>query len=160
MLAAAFVHWVRTPPVAVGLLCAAGISDWLDGWAARRLGQESELGRLLDPICDRVFAVTVLATLVVIDALPLWQLGVLIARDVANTLGALVVWLARPERVVGLRPRLSGKLVTSLQFWAAVHLVLGLPGFPITLAGVAAATAWAFVDYWGQFRTLLAADGR
>jgi CDP-diacylglycerol--glycerol-3-phosphate 3-phosphatidyltransferase/cardiolipin synthase len=155
LLAAAFVWWVRTPAAAVAILCAAGISDWLDGWAARRLGQQSQLGRLLDPICDRLFAVTVLVTLVVVDAIPLWQLAVLVARDVANTLGALVVWIARPDRVPDLRPRLSGKTVTSLQFWAAVHLVLGLPGFPITLAAVAAATAWALVDYWGQFRALL-----
>jgi CDP-diacylglycerol--glycerol-3-phosphate 3-phosphatidyltransferase/cardiolipin synthase len=154
-LAAAFVLWSEHRVAAVAILSAAGISDWLDGWAARRLGQQSTTGALLDPICDRVFAVTVLATLVVVHGLPLWQLAVLVARDVVNTLGALVVWWRRPAAVADLRALRSGKIVTSLQFWAAIHLVLGLPGFAVTLAAVAATTVWALVDYGARFWRLI-----
>lgn len=155
MLAVAFVLWSETRVAAVAILSAAGISDWLDGWTARRLGRQSTAGALLDPICDRVFAVTVLATLVVVHGLPLWQLAVLVARDVANTLGALVVWLRRPAATSALRARLSGKIVTSLQFWAAIHLVLGLPGFGVTLLAIAAATVWALADYGAAFGRLM-----
>jgi phosphatidylglycerophosphate synthase len=158
VLAAAFVHWAASPQVAVAILCAAGISDWLDGWVAKRLGQRTRLGALLDPVCDRLFVVPVLATLVVVHGLPLWQLGVLVARDVANSAGALVVWLLHPERLGGLRPRRSGKVVTSLQFWSVVHVVLGLPLFGLAFAAAALANAWALGDYAVQFRRLLGAS--
>jgi cardiolipin synthase len=157
-LAAAFVHFAAEPVVAVAILCAAGISDWLDGWAAKRLGQQTALGAILDPICDRLFVVPVLATLVFVHGLPPWQLAVLVTRDVVNSAGAFVVWMWRPEQVGGLRPRRSGKVVTSLQFWTVVHVVLGLPLFALTFAAVAGATAWAVADYVAQFRRLVGAS--
>ncbi len=157
-LAVAFVRYATDPVIAVAILCAAGISDWLDGWVARRLGQESRFGRLLDPACDRLFIVPVLATLVVVYSVPLWQLAVLIARDVANSLGAAIVWMLRPDRFEFLHPLRSGKVVTSLQFWCVVHLVLRLPFFEVTLTMVGLATAWALRDYSLQFRRLLGAS--
>jgi phosphatidylglycerophosphate synthase len=141
--------------IAVAILCVAGISDWLDGWLANRLGQASRLGAILDPVCDRLFVVPVLATVVFVHGLSPWKLAILIARDVTNTFGALVVWLRRPDQVSGLRPRVSGKIVTSLQFWSIVHVLLGLPGVDVTVAAVAAASAWAVADYAAQFRRLL-----
>jgi phosphatidylglycerophosphate synthase len=154
-LAAAFVHFANRPVIAVAILSAAGISDWLDGWVARRRGQGTRFGVLLDPICDRFFLVSVLTTLVFVHGVPLWQLTVLITRDVVNSLGAAVVWILRPDRFADLRPRRSGKVVTSLQFWCVVHIVLGLPFFAVTFAAVALATAWALWDYSREFRRLL-----
>jgi cardiolipin synthase len=157
-LAAAFVRYATQPAVAVAILCAAGISDWLDGWVARRFKQETKFGALLDPICDRLFVIPVLATLVFVHGVPLWQLAVLITRDVLNTLGAAVVWVLRPDRVKYLHPLRSGKVVTSLQFWCVVHIVLGLPFFAVTFAAVALATVWALRDYSLEFRRLLGAS--
>jgi CDP-diacylglycerol--glycerol-3-phosphate 3-phosphatidyltransferase/cardiolipin synthase len=158
LMAVAFVHWATSPAIAVAILCLAGISDWLDGWVAKRLGQQNRLGTLLDPICDRLFVVPVLATLVVVHGLPLWQLAVLVSRDLFNSAGALAVWVVRPALVRELRPRRSGKLVTSLQFWSVVHVVLGLPLFELSLGTVALASAWAFVDYGAELRRLLGAS--
>jgi phosphatidylglycerophosphate synthase len=155
VMAAAFVRWSTEPVWAVAILCAAGISDWLDGWLAKRLGQQTPLGALLDPVCDRLFVVPVLATLVFVHGLPLWQLAVMIARDVANSLGALYVLISRPARLGDLGPRRSGKVVTSLQFWTVVHVVLGLPFFAATFAAVAAANVWAVADYGVRFRRLV-----
>lgn len=157
-LAVGFVHYARQPVIAVAILCAAGISDWLDGWTAKKLGKQSRFGAVLDPLCDRLFVVPVLATLVLVHGLPWWQLGVLITRDVANTLGVAVLWAVRPDQIPHARPRRSGKVVTSLQFWCVVHIVLGLPFFAISLAAVALASAWALVDYSGQLRALLGAS--
>jgi CDP-diacylglycerol--glycerol-3-phosphate 3-phosphatidyltransferase/cardiolipin synthase len=157
VLAVAFMRWAAEPAVAVAILCVAGVSDWLDGWLAKRLGQASRLGAILDPVCDRLFVVPVLATLVLVYGLPAWKLAVLVTRDVANTLGALVVWLRRPDQVHGLRPRTSGKIVTSLQFWSVVHVILGLPAVDLAVGAVGAASVWAVVDYASQFRRLLAA---
>lgn len=158
LMAAAFVRWSTEPVVAVAILCAAGISDWLDGWVAKRLGQQTAFGALLDPICDRLFVVPVLATLVVVHDLPLWQLAVMIARDIVNTLGGLLVVAARLPLLGELGPRRSGKVVTSLQFWTVVHVVLDLPYFAVTFAAVAAANVWAVADYGARFRRLLGAS--
>jgi len=154
VLAAAFVYSVDHPVTAIAILCAAGISDWADGFVAKKLGQQSAFGVLLDPICDRIFLVTVLATLVLSKDLPLWQLGVLVSRDIASTAGAALLFWLRPDLVERLRPQRSGKLVTSLQFWCVVHILLGLPFFLVALAAVALATVWAVFDYFGQARAL------
>jgi len=154
-MAVAFVHWASSPAIAVTILCLAGISDWLDGWVAKRLGQQSRLGALLDPICDRLFVIPVLATLVFVHGLPAWQLAVLVSRDLFTSAGSLAVLVLRPALRGALRARRSGKVVTSLQFWSVVHVVLGLPGFELTFAAVALASAWALVDYTVEFRRLL-----
>ena len=151
-LAAAFVYWAKRPVIAVAILCAAGISDWLDGWVAKRWGRHSRLGTLLDPACDRVFLVSVLATLVFVHGLTPARLAVLLARDVVNSLGALVVCIRWPGRLGELQPRRSGKIVTSLQFWTVVHVVLGLPFFDVTFAAAALANGWAVIDYGTKFR--------
>lgn len=154
-LAAAFVWTAPNPPLAVAILCLAGISDWLDGWAARRLGRPSPVGAILDPVCDRVFILTVLVTLVLVHGLAIWQLAVLVLRDVANSVGALAIWALRRRRFAELRARRSGKVVTSLQFWTTVHLLLGLPLFGVSLAAVGVASVWALVDYGAEFRRLM-----
>lgn len=158
LMAAAFVRWSTDPVLAVGILCAAGISDWLDGWVAKRLGQQTAFGALLDPVCDRLFVVPVLLTLVVVHGLAPWQLAVMIARDVVNSLGAFVTLVTRPALLGELGPKRSGKIVTSLQFWAVVHVVLDLPYFGLTFAALAAANAWAIWDYGPRFRLLTGAS--
>jgi CDP-diacylglycerol--glycerol-3-phosphate 3-phosphatidyltransferase/cardiolipin synthase len=155
VLAAAFTRYASEPVIAIAILCAAGISDWLDGWLAKRLGQQSRIGAILDPVCDRLFVVPVLATLVLVYGLPVWKLAILITRDVTNTLGALMVWMRRPDQLSGLRPRGPGKIVTSLQFWSVVHVILALPGFDVVVAAVAVASVWAVADYAAQFWRLL-----
>jgi CDP-diacylglycerol--glycerol-3-phosphate 3-phosphatidyltransferase len=154
-LAAAFIRYAAHPPIAVAILCLAGISDWLDGWVARRYAQETRFGAVLDPVCDRLFIIPVLATLVVIHGIAPWQLAVLVARDVVNSAGAAVVWLRYRDQFGRLHPLPSGKAVTSLQFWCVVHIVLGLPWFFVSLSAVALATAWALKDYALQFRRVL-----
>ena len=150
-LAAAFLYWASHPPVAIAILCAAGISDWLDGWLAKRWNQQTRFGALLDPVCDRLFVVPVLASLVVVYGMAPWRLLVLIARDIVNSLGAALVWLRYRDRLAALRPRRSGKIVTSLQFWTVVHAISGLPYFDLTFALAALANAWAVVDYGTRF---------
>jgi cardiolipin synthase len=157
-LAIAFVGYVDQPVIAVSILCVGGISDWLDGWVAKKLGQQSPFGALLDPVCDRIFILTVLVTLWLVHDIPVWQLLVLIARDVVNSVGAVAVWRLRPDQVWSLRARASGKVVTSLQTWSVVHIVLQIPFFEVSLAAVAIATVWAIADYSSVFRKLVGAS--
>ena len=66
---------------AVILFAAGAWTDFLDGYIARRFGQVSELGKLLDPFADRVFIIALAIALVGRDVLPLWLALVVIARD-------------------------------------------------------------------------------
>lgn len=63
------------------LLVLSGLTDWLDGTIARRFGQVSRLGQLLDPIADRLYIATTLLSLAWFGIVPWWLVVVLVARD-------------------------------------------------------------------------------
>lgn len=72
---------VGEPNAAVALYAAGAWTDFFDGYLARRLDAVTELGKLLDPLADRVFIIALTIALVVTDALPLWLALGLVARD-------------------------------------------------------------------------------
>src|SRR4051794_31177475 len=66
-------------------------TDWVDGQVARRTGQVSEVGKILDPVADRLAIAAALITLVVVDAFPLWAALLILVRDAAILLAG--IWL-------------------------------------------------------------------
>ncbi|MFP3899857.1 MAG: CDP-alcohol phosphatidyltransferase family protein [Acidimicrobiia bacterium] len=64
------------------LLAALGATDWVDGYLARRWGQVSELGKILDPVADRLLFLVAGAAIVVDGSVPLWFAGAVLAREV------------------------------------------------------------------------------
>jgi len=76
--------------LALGLLLTAALTDALDGWLARRLQLETPLGALLDPIADKALMSGSFLALGWVGALPVWLVGVVVARDLAILAGALV----------------------------------------------------------------------
>jgi cardiolipin synthase len=72
------------------LLGALGATDWVDGYVARRFGQVSELGKVLDPLADRVLFITCLTAILIDGGVPRWLCIVVIARE-ALVGGAMVV---------------------------------------------------------------------
>ena len=143
-LAVAFLVVQSTSGRAV-ILMAAAASDFLDGWIARRFGQTSRLGEVLDPITDRAFLVTALATFAIDGELAFWQLLVLLARDLFTAAAFVSASLFRLP--IRFRARFSGKTVTALQILAVLILLL----YPAWIDGwvfvVAAASAVAILDY-------------
>lgn len=67
--------------ICIGLILIAGLTDGLDGYLARRLGQVSRLGVALDPIADKVFAGGLVILLVLFRDLPVWLAGIILGRD-------------------------------------------------------------------------------
>lgn len=141
-----------------GLLLLAGVvaTDWVDGYVARHTGQVSNLGKLLDPVADRLAIGAALVTLVLRHAFPLWAALLVLVRDGA----ILAVGLALLART-GLRidVRWVGKLATfwlmcgfPLVAWGSFGLALHAVALPVgwTLYGLgitayyAAAVAYAF----------------
>ena len=129
--------------VAFGVFCLAGISDALDGLAARKLKAYSDFGRMLDPIADKVLVATALMMLVAGGAFDGWKL-----------VPALVI-LAREILVSGLREFLAGvrvsvpvtsiaKMKTTIQMIAIGAMILG----PIADKVIPGAQAFAYVALW------------
>jgi CDP-diacylglycerol--glycerol-3-phosphate 3-phosphatidyltransferase/cardiolipin synthase len=131
----------------------AAITDWLDGYLARRWGQTSPLGAFLDPVADKLMVAVALVLLVQADPRAVLALpaAVIIGREIA--VSALREWMAE----LGARGQVAvskvGKFKTTAQMVAIILLILVAPGSPIYFLGMvllyiaAALTLWSMVLY-------------
>ena len=95
------------------LFLAAGISDAVDGFLAKRFNMSSELGALLDPLADKALIVSIYVSLGITEALPRWVVILVVSRDILIVGGFLLAMLmARPMAV---RPHPVSKLNTVAQ---------------------------------------------
>jgi cardiolipin synthase (CMP-forming) len=92
------------------LLFAVVVStDWVDGYVARRTGQVTELGRILDPVADRLAIAAGLVTFAIAGIFPFWAALLILVRDVAVVLGgAVLLW----GRNIRMEVRGIGKIAT------------------------------------------------
>ncbi len=133
----------RADGLAVAVLMFLGVSDYLDGYLARRLHQTSTLGALLDPVADRLYILAVVVGLGVREIIPLWLVVVLPLRDVL--LWGLVPFL-RSRGYTALPVHFLGKAATAALLYAFPLLLLGAgDGAAATGARV---VGWAFA-LWG-----------
>ena len=145
-LAGVFVY-APTPEARLVVVAVAAASDWIDGWLARRHGDRSLQGPVIDAAADRAFAIVVIGTLVFERALSLAQCLILIGRDIATTLGVIVVRTVPALRSTRLEARFSGKVVTALQF-VVILAAIGAPWLVRwVLPVVAGATVISILDY-------------
>jgi cardiolipin synthase (CMP-forming) len=128
---------------ALAVLAASGVTDWADGVLARKLGQYSRLGELLDPTADRLYILATLFGLVLRRVIPWWLAVLLVGRDVvlAGTLPVLRRRGFGPPKVHYL-----GKAATFCLLYAFPLLLLAARDG--TVADVARPIAWAFT-IWG-----------
>jgi cardiolipin synthase (CMP-forming) len=139
--------WLVLGPQADGwalvVLLVAGATDFLDGYLARRFGQVSRLGQLLDPIADRLYILAALVGLVLRDIVPWWLAATVVARDVLIALA--LPWL-RHYGHLGLPVHFLGKAATFNLLYAFPLLLLGDGSG--ALAALARVFGWAFA-LWG-----------
>jgi CDP-diacylglycerol--glycerol-3-phosphate 3-phosphatidyltransferase len=145
-LAAGFVA-SSTRETQVGIIGVAAVTDFLDGWLARRVHATSRWGAMLDPIADRFFVLTVVATLLFTGALSTGAYFILIMRDLATAVGFLVARIIPWLRSVPFQARSSGKVVTVLQLLTLAALLTVPVIAPWLLAVVAIASVASIVDY-------------
>ena len=146
VLAAGFVA-TGAAEARVGLIGVAAITDFLDGWLARRVHATSRWGALLDPIADRVFVLTVVATFLFTGMLSTLAYFVLIMRDLATAVGFLVARLIPWLRPIEFKARVLGKVVTVVQL-LTLAAVLAVPrAVPILLVALALSSTLAIADY-------------
>jgi cardiolipin synthase len=118
---------------AFALFLAAGVSDGVDGFIAKRFGMTTVLGAYLDPLADKALLVSIYVTLGINDELPRWLVILVVSRDIMILGGLLLAWvLGHPIKV---KPLLISKLNTAAQIVLA-SVVLGTLGLGIALPRV------------------------
>ncbi|MEW2443022.1 CDP-alcohol phosphatidyltransferase family protein [Micromonospora marina] len=139
---------VRADVAAIVVLAVGGTSDWVDGWIARRLGQVSRLGELLDPLADRLYILATLLAFTAREVVP-WQFtGALLARELLllASLGVLRRYGYGPPPV-----HYVGKTATFLLLAAFPILLLAdaVPDAATTAGAIGWGLAWwGLVLYW------------
>lgn len=109
---------------------AAGISDGVDGYIARKFNQRSELGAYLDPIADKALLVSIYVSLGLLTFLPAWLVILVVTRDVLIVGAVVLAWVIGKPMVVA--PSMASKVNTVAQIVLA-GLVLGLLGLDLRL---------------------------
>lgn len=120
--------WYDAKWIAVTLFVLAAISDYLDGYFARRLGQVSDFGKILDPLADKVYVAGVILLLLFLNVLPLWLVGPILLRDLLILLGGIYV-----ERKVGvvLPSNWTGKWAVGALSLTILLIYLGVEGIVV-----------------------------
>lgn len=112
--------------IAFLLFLVAGISDAVDGFLAKRFGMQSELGRYLDPLADKVLIVSIYVSLGVIGVIPRWLVILVVSRDLMIVGAVMLAWLI--DKPIAVKPLLVSKINTAAQIVLA-GLVLAMLGF-------------------------------
>lgn len=112
------------------LFVAAGVSDAVDGFLAKRLRQTSELGAYLDPLADKALIVSIYVTLGIIGVIPRWLVILVVSRDIMIIGGVILSWLLGSP--VRMKPLWVSKFNTVAQILFAC-LVLASLGFGFTV---------------------------
>src|SRR5579884_2669095 len=109
--------WHRRYWLALLLLFAAGVTDGIDGWMARRFGWLSRLGAMLDPAADKALLITLYLVLGLTSVVPLWLTALVLGRDIF-IVSMVAVGLAFTT-VRNFPPSVAGKISTIVQISAA-----------------------------------------
>jgi cardiolipin synthase len=108
---------------ALALVAICAVSDGLDGWLAKRFNWTSHLGKILDPLADKLLLVSLFLAATWIHLLPWWLTAVVVARDVMIGGGA-VIYRIFFGRLHG-RPTIVSKINTGMQLAVALAAILG-----------------------------------
>lgn len=124
-----------------------GITDAVDGYLARSRREVSKLGKLIDPLADKLVMAAAVISLGIIGKMPLWITAVLIGKELALVVGAAVFLVSR-DRVVS--SSILGKSATVVLYVGITMRILDLPlAIPIVVVGVVLSLA-AGLDYARQ----------
>ena len=121
--------------VATLLFCAAALTDWADGYLARKLNQTSAFGAFLDPVADKLMVAAALIVLVQLGRADAIVAMIIIGREI--TISALREWMAKIGASKSVAVSMLGKVKTSAQMLALPMLLFYAPlaGFDMKLIG-------------------------
>jgi len=149
--------------IAAGLFGLAAITDWFDGYLARKLQQTSPFGAFLDPVADKLIVAAALVVLVDTYSRELHSWPVLTAAPAIVIIGREIVISALREWMaeMGARAQVAvsniGKIKTTLQMVAILVLIAAVPGTLAAWIGIAALYAATVLTLWSMIVYLVAA---
>ncbi len=144
---AALFPAVHDHDVRLLILAAVGLTDFLDGWLARRRHQFSRMGALIDPFADRIFILVAICTLLLEGDVTTVQYFVFILRDIATAAAFVVAKSVASLRSATFKARFSGKLATVLQLVALPAIVIDARATAWAVSVVGAAAVVSIADY-------------
>jgi cardiolipin synthase len=138
--------------LATAIFIFAAVTDWLDGYLARRMKQESAFGQFLDPVADKLIVAAALLVLLNMDRVQVWVALVIIGREI--TISALREWMAQVGASKSVAVHMVGKLKTTAQLVAIPFLLFDGTLFGwLNAALVGTWLIWvaAFLTLWSMF---------
>lgn len=129
----------------------AAVTDWFDGYLARKWNQTSAFGAFLDPVADKLMVAAALILLVQLDRADAWLAFIIIGREI--TISALREWMAQLGASKGVAVNYIGKIKTAAQMTAIILLLLHdnvLPGLPAHYIGTMCLFAAALLTIWSM----------
>ncbi|MGH8307091.1 MAG: CDP-diacylglycerol--glycerol-3-phosphate 3-phosphatidyltransferase [Gammaproteobacteria bacterium] len=154
-----YLPFVWAPPASAAIFALAAVTDWFDGWLARRWHETSPFGEFLDPVADKLMVVVALVLILQADPRVAMAIPVMIIIGREITISALREWMAE----LGARKRVAvswlGKSKTAAQMLAIVFLLYRYPIklVPIYNIGIGLLVIAAALTLWSMSLYLLAA---
>ena len=146
-------------PIAAIIFGIAAVTDFIDGWVARRFNQESRFGEFLDPVADKLMVAIVLVMLVQAQASWFEDIIAMIIIGREITISALREWMATIGERANVKVAMSGKIKTTLQMFGIGFMVFQMPLFGIDIykVGFVLLVGAAIMTIWSMFVYLKAA---
>jgi len=141
--------------IGMSVFALAAVTDWLDGYLARRLGATSAFGAFLDPVADKLMVAAALILLVELGRAEAYLAIIIIGREIA--ISALREWMAQLGRSRKTAVAFIGKIKTVAQMTALIALLLWenvIPGISTPLLGTFALWIAAILTLWSMFHYL------
>ena len=146
--------------VGAAIFALASVTDWLDGYLARRRRQVTWLGQMLDPIADKLLTSAAFISLVQLDLAPAWMVALIIGREFAITALRSLAY----TKGITIPASPLGKIKMASQVTAILMLILGwgpmpwlLPLGHVALWFVMLTAVVSAVDYYRRFQVMLTA---
>ena len=139
------------------IFAVASLTDWLDGYLARRRRQITRLGQIMDPIADKLLTSAAFISLVQLGAAPAWMVALIIGREIGITgLRSLA-----QSKGITMPASYLGKVKMATQVTAVLLIIMGQGPFPllepvgyVALWIVLLIAVWSAIDYYRQFLVL------
>jgi len=159
-----YLPWQYANLACALIFIIAGLTDWLDGYLARKMAQETPFGAFLDPVADKLMVAIVLVLIVQQQADPYLAVpaAIIIGREI--TIASLREWMAEIGQRAKVKVSQMGKWKTTAQMLSITLLLYheDIAGMPIALSGyvllyiAAALTLWSMVNYLRAALTAMA----
>ncbi len=159
-----FIAFFYLPIAHANQICAAifalaAITDWLDGFLARKLGQMSAFGAFLDPVADKLMVITALILLVEVDPTPALAIPTIIIISRELSISALREWMAEIGERAKVAVTVIAKIKTAAQMLAILMLIYreSIWDIPVYTIGYVLLYVSAVLTVWSMFVYLRAA---